>query len=214
MLMPTPQAANLRSASRSPRRRTWGEDSQCCFAMNARWWQAPGAKADDNPLSDYDRDAILKQNPLSADLIRLNEHVVTCDSQDSQTSEPSAPPETWYEETQKRRPHFSKVLAKHQRRRSATVLLQRAYIEMICRSEEQARRILGSVGNLCYFVLTLPPGRNECSDIFHELSTDALPLTAMIFPDRKVGQPPLYFVLTHLFRGVGAEDVLQPGLLS
>ena len=25
----------------------------------------------------------------------------------------------------------------------------------------------------------------ECSDIFHELSTDALPLTAMIFPDRK-----------------------------
>ncbi|CAE7678763.1 unnamed protein product, partial [Symbiodinium pilosum] len=118
------------------------------------WWQTDGATAAENPLSDYDRDAILKQNPLSADLIKLNESVVTCDSQDSQTPTPAPPPAQWYEETTKRRPHFAKELTKHQRRNSATALLQRAYVEMICRSELQARHILACSGDLCYFVLT------------------------------------------------------------
>eukprot|EP00435_Cladocopium_sp_Y103_P009921 s5607_g2.t1 len=48
--------------------------------------------------------------------------------------------------------------------------------------------------------------KDEYSSIFDELNTDALPLTSMIFPERKVGQPPLFFVLTNMFRGVGEEE--------
>lgn len=158
-------------------------------------------------MSDYDRDDILKQNPLARALVELNQHVITCDSQDSQTAAPSVVQEQWYVDTFKRRSGFAKELQKHQRRGSKVVLLQRAYVEMVCTSEEQAKVIIQSVGDQCYFVLTQRDGHQEYSSIFDELNTDALPLTSMIFPERKVGQPPLFFVLTNMFRGVGEEDM-------
>eukprot|EP00435_Cladocopium_sp_Y103_P068572 s344_g31.t1 len=148
-------AAPSASHSRSPRRR------ENCFEMNARWWRTTGSKKEENALSDYDRDEILKQNPLARALVELNQHVITCDSQDSQTAAPSVVQEQWYRDTFQRRSGFAKELQKHQRRGSKAVLLQRAYVEMVCTSEEQAKVIIQSVGDRCFFVLTRRDGHQE-----------------------------------------------------
>ncbi|CAK9115337.1 unnamed protein product [Durusdinium trenchii] len=190
-----------RSRSRSPR-----PDS--CFEMNARWWSQPGSKKEANALSDYDRDDILKENPLAqGHLVALNQHVITCDSQDSKTQDPMALSDEWYVQTAQRRPNFQKELKRHQKRGSKVLLLQRAYVEMLCRSVEQAKLIIESVDELCFFLLTKRDASQECSSIFDELNTSALPLTALIFPDRKIGQAPLFFVVTNMFRGCGREDI-------
>ncbi|CAE8634448.1 unnamed protein product, partial [Polarella glacialis] len=203
-------AEPLREVSRSPRRAaastatSAGED---CFALNARWWKTPGALASENLLSDYDRDEILVQNPLSGQLIGLNQYVITCDSQDSHLSAPQVPSSEWYAQTVQRRPHFGKELGKHEKRHSKIALLQRSYIEMVCQGEEQARIIIDAVRDFCFYVLTRPAGTQECSGIYDELNTEALPLTTMVFPELRSGRPPVHFTVTNMFRGMGAEEV-------
>lgn len=52
------------------------------IAANYKWWQTGGALADENPFSDYDRDAIIEENGYSPDLlIALNRHIITLNSQ-------------------------------------------------------------------------------------------------------------------------------------
>eukprot|EP00930_Biecheleria_cincta_P017575 TRINITY_DN13929_c0_g1_i1.p1 TRINITY_DN13929_c0_g1~~TRINITY_DN13929_c0_g1_i1.p1 ORF type:complete len:267 (+),score=43.67 TRINITY_DN13929_c0_g1_i1:43-843(+) len=198
-------ALGCREASRSPRRVC--DARECCFEMNARWWDTPGSLSSQNALSDYDRDQILAENPLSSRLPRLNQHVITCDSQDSHLDTPKVPTAEWFAQTKERRPGWRKELEKHERRQSKVALLQRTYVEMICKNQAQARKIIHAVEGFCFYILTRRDASQECSSIFDELSTDALPLTATIFPERKVGKPPVYFSMTHMFRGVGTEDM-------
>ena len=65
------------------------KDASSFIAANALWWATPGANWRQNIFTagQYSRDAILEENPLSQDLIKLNSLVITYDSQDTSRCE-------------------------------------------------------------------------------------------------------------------------------
>eukprot|EP00933_Yihiella_yeosuensis_P017407 TRINITY_DN14545_c0_g2_i1.p1 TRINITY_DN14545_c0_g2~~TRINITY_DN14545_c0_g2_i1.p1 ORF type:complete len:327 (-),score=51.19 TRINITY_DN14545_c0_g2_i1:174-1109(-) len=216
------QARNV-SRSRSPARGSTPEctesrianaaqaeapSSESCFVVNARWWRTPGALKENNALSDYDRDQILEENPLfsAAQLVELNQYVITYNSQDSHLYAPQPQCAEWYENLVLRRSMYGKELRKHQRRQSKIAILQRSYIDMVCESESQALKIVEAVKGFCYYILTRRDGSQEYSSIFDELCTDAIPLTATLFP-RNGAKPTMYFELTSMWKGDGEDDV-------
>eukprot|EP00747_Dinoflagellata_sp_TGD_P117577 gnl/TRDRNA2_/TRDRNA2_172633_c0_seq8.p1 gnl/TRDRNA2_/TRDRNA2_172633_c0~~gnl/TRDRNA2_/TRDRNA2_172633_c0_seq8.p1 ORF type:complete len:288 (+),score=44.13 gnl/TRDRNA2_/TRDRNA2_172633_c0_seq8:58-921(+) len=180
---------------------------ESCFTMNARWWRTPGALSVSNPLSDYDRDRILKENPLAGQLVELNQHVITCESQDSRL-DMFVPVAEWYTYTKRRRKRFAKLLDKHQLSNAKVANLQRTFVEMVCESEEQARKIIDAVKDFCWYVLTHRDGTQECSSIFDDICIDALPLSATLFPPLKPGdENPFHVVNLNMFLGVGASEL-------
>ena len=59
---------------------------------NRQWWRTQGSAADDNPFSDYDRDDIVAENRYGDAIVRLNDHIITTNSQSGQYDEhPSVP---------------------------------------------------------------------------------------------------------------------------
>ena len=96
------------------------------FAANSEWW-FPSIV---NPLTPWNfnsRDGILDANPMSKELIQINQHIITVDSQQAECS-----------------------------KGSKYTMLQRWYCEFFCRNSAQARKIAKAMGKVCYVCMYIP----------------------------------------------------------
>lgn len=183
-----------------------------CFTLNSKWWNTKGAKYKDHPLlkyvSYYDKNDILKENPLSIKLIELNNYVITYGSQDSKFNNPSICNSRyikWLIDTNdtfviNRIIKYKKVKA---------VTLQRTYIQMWCKNKEQAYKIINAIKDFCYYTFysnNLPLNDKninidiDCSEIYHKYNY--VNLTTILWPLRFGDKKPLYVTPTNLFHPI------------
>ena len=157
---------------------------QDLLAANVKWWNTPGSLGENHPLgwvcSGYDRDDILDENECSSDLVRLNNYVITIDSQDH-TSDTIDDGTLLHED-------YVKEYKLEHLKNYLSYSIQRPYIEFVT-DNYTAEKIFNKVLSIPDIGIHCTSSKylNTYSDnVFNiEVHNGVIPLTVINFPDAK-----------------------------